>query len=141
MSFQGVRGGLNEKSLLSKQAQTRTAMPPHVHPVHTTLKDPSRLFYQSDYNRRLIIVSYWAVIILAIPLWWYTTSIQRLSLPASRVHSHAANRLRFPVRINLENTHDASLPASLQQLMRDRIEGLDVRVGNQAGVCTCCSPR
>ncbi|KAJ7485443.1 phosphatidylinositol-glycan biosynthesis class S protein-domain-containing protein [Mycena latifolia] len=113
-------------------------MPPHVHPVGTTLRDPSRLFYQSDYNRRLIIASYWVVIIVAIPLWWYTTSIERLSLPVSRVHSHAGTQLRFPVQINLVNTQDASLSASLQQLILDQMrrspqawKGLDVRVRNQ----------
>ncbi|KAJ7927484.1 phosphatidylinositol-glycan biosynthesis class S protein-domain-containing protein [Mycena leptocephala] len=93
-------------------------MPPHVHPEGTTLRDPSRLFYQSEYNRRLIIASYWVVIIAAIPF--------------------AGNQLRFPVRINLENTQDASLSSSLQQLMDDRIQkspqawkGLDVKVRNQ----------
>ncbi|KAJ7126058.1 phosphatidylinositol-glycan biosynthesis class S protein-domain-containing protein [Mycena epipterygia] len=113
-------------------------MPPHVHPEGTTLRDPSRLFYQTDYIRRLIIASYWAIIILAIPLWWHTTSIERLSLPTSRVHSQAGNHLHFPVHIQLENTQDASLSASLQQLIHDRIrrspqawKGLDVKVHNQ----------
>ncbi|KAJ7754509.1 phosphatidylinositol-glycan biosynthesis class S protein-domain-containing protein [Mycena metata] len=115
-------------------------MPPHVHPEGTTLRDPSKLFFQLDFNRRLIIASYWVVIIAAIPLWWHFTSIERLSLPTSRVHSQAANQLRFPVQIQLENIQDASLPASLQQLMDDRIQrspqawkGLDVRVRNQNG--------
>ncbi|KAJ7512620.1 phosphatidylinositol-glycan biosynthesis class S protein-domain-containing protein [Mycena galericulata] len=110
---------------------------PHIHPEGTKLRDPSTLFYQSDYIRRLIIASYWVVIVVAIPLWWHTTSIERLSLPTSRVHSQAGNRLRFPVHIKLENIQDASLPASLQQLIHDKIrrspqtwKGLDVRVNN-----------
>ncbi|KAJ6595693.1 phosphatidylinositol-glycan biosynthesis class S protein-domain-containing protein [Mycena vulgaris] len=113
-------------------------MPPHVHPERTTLRDPSRLFYQTDYNRRLIIASYWVIVIVAVPLWWYTTSIERLSLPASRVRSHAGNQLRFPVQINLEDTQDASLSTSLQQLIHDRMQrspqawkGLDVSVRNR----------
>ncbi|KAJ7266892.1 phosphatidylinositol-glycan biosynthesis class S protein-domain-containing protein [Mycena haematopus] len=111
---------------------------PHVHPDGTTLRDPSRLFYQSEYNRRLIIVSYWLLIIAAIPLWWHITSIQRLSLPTSRIHTQARNQLRFPVQIRLEGIQDTSLPASLQRLVDERIrrspqawKGLDVQVSNQ----------
>ncbi|KAJ7664300.1 phosphatidylinositol-glycan biosynthesis class S protein-domain-containing protein [Mycena rosella] len=133
------RRGLNEKCKRACQTQPCQTSPchQHAHPERTTLRDPSRLFYQTDYNRRLIIASYWVVIIFSIPLWWYTTSIQRLSLPASRVHSHAGNQLRFPLQITLENAQDASLSASLQQLIHDRMrrspqawKGLDVRVRN-----------
>ncbi|KAF8134711.1 phosphatidylinositol-glycan biosynthesis class S protein-domain-containing protein [Mycena galopus ATCC 62051] len=113
----------------------------HVHPDGTTLRDPSKLFYQSEYNRRLIIASYWVLIIAAIPLWWHITSIERLPLPASRVHAQAANQLRFPVQIQLEGTQDTSLAASLQQLLDDRIrrspqawKGLDVKITNENGV-------
>ncbi|KAJ6495282.1 phosphatidylinositol-glycan biosynthesis class S protein-domain-containing protein [Mycena sanguinolenta] len=108
---------------------------PHIHPDGTKLRDPSSLFYQSEHIRRLIILSFWLVIIAAIPLWWHITSIQRLSLPTSRVHAQAGNQLHFPVQIQLEGIRDASLPASLQRLMEDRIrrspqawKGLDVKV-------------
>lgn len=47
--------------------------------------DLSKLFFQSSTTRRRIIASYWVVIILAIPIWWRITSIDRLSLPESRV--------------------------------------------------------
>ncbi|KAK7044600.1 GPI transamidase component PIG-S [Favolaschia claudopus] len=111
-------------------------MPPHVHvhPDGTSLRDPSRLFYQSDYIRRLIIASYWLFIIAAIPLWWHITSIERLSLPTARVHAQAANHLRFPVQIQLENVQDPSISTSLQKLLDDRIhksQGLDVQVRHQ----------
>jgi hypothetical protein len=36
--------------------------------------------FQSNGTRRSIIASYWAVILLTLPLWWYTTSIERLPL-------------------------------------------------------------
>ncbi|KAJ7240452.1 phosphatidylinositol-glycan biosynthesis class S protein-domain-containing protein [Mycena rebaudengoi] len=111
------------------------------HPEGTSLRDPSKLFYQSDYNRRLIIGSYWIVIILAIPLWWSTTSIERLSLPTSRVKSQAGKELRFPVQIQLDGVQDPSLSASLQHLLDDRIrkspqawKGLDVKVRNRDDV-------
>ncbi|KAK7039552.1 GPI transamidase component PIG-S [Favolaschia claudopus] len=112
-------------------------MPPHVHvhPDGTSLRDPSRLFYQSDSIRRLIIASYWLFIIAAIPLWWHITSIERLSLPTARVHAQAANHLRFPVQIQLENVQDSSISTSLQKLLDDRIHkshGLDVQVRQQS---------
>ncbi|KAJ6558214.1 phosphatidylinositol-glycan biosynthesis class S protein-domain-containing protein [Mycena capillaripes] len=112
-------------------------MPQHIHPAATTLRDPSRLFYQLDYNRRLIIASYLVVLVAALPLWWQITSIERLSLPTAQVHSQAGNKLRFPVQIKLENTQDAFLASSLQQLLEDRIRkspqawnGLDVKICN-----------
>jgi hypothetical protein len=125
--------------LFTGQNQTLTWQMPH--PEGTSLRDPSKLFYQSDYNRRLIIGSYWIVIILAIPLWWSTTSIERLSLPTSRVKSQAGKELRFPVQIQLDGVQDPSLSASLQHLLDDRIrkspqawKGLDVKVRNRDGV-------
>ena len=49
--------------------------------------DPSQLSFEQPRTRRYIIASYWLVVLLAIPLWWKTTSIDRLSLPASRVYA------------------------------------------------------
>ncbi|KAI0355923.1 hypothetical protein OH77DRAFT_1511316 [Trametes cingulata] len=65
-------------------------------------KDPAQLCFESVRTRRLIIASYWAVVLLAIPLWWKTTSIERLSLPASRVYAQRGRELVFPVEVNLE---------------------------------------
>ncbi|KAF8960324.1 phosphatidylinositol-glycan biosynthesis class S protein-domain-containing protein [Flammula alnicola] len=87
----------------SSQSTTNTkplSLPP-------TLRDPANLFYQKDELRRSIIVSYWIVILLAFPLWWYTTSIERLTLPSGRVHQLAQNHLELPIRICLE-TADVS---------------------------------
>ncbi|KAF7325859.1 GPI transamidase component PIG-S [Mycena kentingensis (nom. inval.)] len=97
------------------------------HPASTSLKDPSTLFYQSLYNRRLIIAAYWLVLVAALPIWWHTTSIQRLSLPTTRVNAQAANSLRFPIRISIQ---DPSLVDSLQNHLRARVakDGLDVTV-------------
>lgn len=49
--------------------------------------DPSRLSFESAWTRRKILASYWIAVILAIPLWWKITSIDRLSLPGARVRS------------------------------------------------------
>lgn len=70
------------------------------------------LFFQRDATRRSIIASYWLVIILALPLWWYTTTIHRLSLPSSRVEAIARNELLIPISICLV-TNDHSLPEKL----------------------------
>lgn len=50
-------------------------------------------------HSRSVIVSYWTVVLLALPLWWSTTSIVRLSLPVARVHVHERSTLRLPVHI------------------------------------------
>lgn len=47
----------------------------------------SELAFESVQTRRLIIASYWVVILLAIPLWWQSTSIPRLALPRKRVEA------------------------------------------------------
>lgn len=43
------------------------------------------IVFQSDSSRRRILLSYWAAILIGIPLWWVTTSLTRLPLPESRV--------------------------------------------------------
>ncbi|KAF7318895.1 hypothetical protein HMN09_00225300 [Mycena chlorophos] len=98
----------------------------------TSLRDPSTLFFQSEAIRRLIISSYWVVLIAALPLWWHTTSIERLSLPTSRVNAQADRQLRLPISIGLE---DASLVGPLQRELDSRGQrwkGLDVTVAGAA---------
>lgn len=97
-------------------------------------RDPSKLFFQADSIRRSIISAYWLIILLALPLWWSTTSIERLSLPSSRVASQAQNKLNIPIRINLQDhPNGASLAPHLQRSldehitkMPERWKGLDV---------------
>ncbi|KAF8889674.1 phosphatidylinositol-glycan biosynthesis class S protein-domain-containing protein [Infundibulicybe gibba] len=93
------------------------------HSTARTLLDPSTIFYQSTNIRRLIILSYWIVILFSVPLWWSTTSIERLSLPTSRVHSHAHNRLKIPITIHLQNLEGTDFLNSdeLQGLVDDRM--------------------
>ena len=85
-----------------------------------SLRDPAKLFYQTDKTRRSIVIAYWSIIILAIPLWWYTTSIERLSLPSHHVHQQAKNHLRLPVRICLQ-TGDEHLSDSVRTSFSDNI--------------------
>jgi|SRR5882762_480760 phosphatidylinositol glycan class S len=106
--------------------------------LSNSLKDPSRLSFESTRTRRLILGSYWAVVLLALPLWWYTTSIERLSLPASRVLRLREQNLRFPLHLLLDTGGHGNPTATAndyqrildQQAMydKDRWEGLDVNV-------------
>lgn len=67
-------------------------------------KDPSTIHFQSPNVRRLIIISYWAAVMLALPLWWSTTSIQRLALPNARVNAESQRTLEIPIRILLDRS-------------------------------------
>ncbi|KAI0631265.1 phosphatidylinositol-glycan biosynthesis class S protein-domain-containing protein [Trametes polyzona] len=98
--------------------------------------DPAKLCFESVRTRRLIIASYWAVVLLAIPLWWKTTSIERLSLPTSRVYAQRSRELSFPVSVNVELPGESkaqSLERGLQdalQLSKDAVaaSAVDVRL-------------
>ena len=57
--------------------------------------DPALLCFESIRTRRHIISSYWLVVFLALPLWWKTTSIDRLALPTSRVHAESQQKVYF----------------------------------------------
>jgi len=114
----------------------------------SSLKDPSKLCFESSRTRRLVLGSYWAVVLLALPLWWYTTSIERLSLPSSRVLGLFERHLRFQLHLQLdtEGCGDAAVVAKDWQgifdqkaALEERWEGLDVYVhpkmhgGNTSG--------
>ncbi|KAL1665216.1 phosphatidylinositol-glycan biosynthesis class S protein-domain-containing protein [Schizophyllum commune] len=95
---------------------------------NSPLKDPSKIHYQANHVRRLIIASYWLVIVLALPLWWRTTSIERLRLPQGRIGSLGDKSLRFDIGLYAEDgrVRDAlERPAFKERLAG---EGVDVRV-------------
>lgn len=79
----------------------------------SSLKDPSNLFYQSTKIRRLILASYWVVVILTLPLWWYSTSIERLSLPSGRVAAIRDKKTPFDIHL-----HTTLGPAEAQELRK-----------------------
>ena len=103
----------------------------------SSLKDPSKICFESTRTRRLVLGSYWAVVLLALPLWWYTTSIERLSLPSSRVLGLFERHLRFQLHLQLdtEGYKDAVVVArdwqgmlNQRTALEERWEGLDVYV-------------
>lgn len=58
------------------------------------LKDPSTLLFEKSSTRRWIFGSYLALVLLGLPLWWRTTSIERLSLPTPRIDSLSGKEVR-----------------------------------------------
>ncbi|KAL0959938.1 hypothetical protein HGRIS_011601 [Hohenbuehelia grisea] len=86
------------------------------------LRDPSQLYFQADHVRRTIIAAYWIIIFLAVPLWWHTTSIERLPLPSALVESQAERELQFPIRLQVPESHAVILPR-LQGLLREKTLG------------------
>ncbi|KZV79584.1 hypothetical protein EXIGLDRAFT_734824, partial [Exidia glandulosa HHB12029] len=91
-----------------------------------------------DVLRVNIIASYWAVVLCAIPLWWYTTSITRLPLPTSRLSAlEWTDSFKFPVDlVVLRTAGDAPVSeAELERAIRRRTQldgarwgALDVRI-------------
>ncbi|EIN08399.1 hypothetical protein PUNSTDRAFT_103264 [Punctularia strigosozonata HHB-11173 SS5] len=53
-------------------------------------------------TRPRILASYWAIILLAVPLWWWATSIERLSLPEDEIWDISEQKLRFPIHLALD---------------------------------------
>jgi hypothetical protein len=93
----------------------------------------------TDRTRRPIIFAYWAVVLLTVPLWWYTTSIQRLSLPAQRVAVLADRELRLPIDVNID-TPDTGISQEVQRTLSQQCSAaiqLNVRDREgHSGVCT-----
>ncbi|KAI0035478.1 phosphatidylinositol-glycan biosynthesis class S protein-domain-containing protein [Vararia minispora EC-137] len=46
-------------------------------------KHISSLYFQQPSVRRSILIASWIVILLGVPLWWFTTAIERLPLPST----------------------------------------------------------
>ncbi|KZS87266.1 hypothetical protein SISNIDRAFT_447022 [Sistotremastrum niveocremeum HHB9708] len=69
----------------------------------TALPAESAVAFQTPSIRRLIILSYWVAVIIGLPIWLYTTSIQRLSLPESQVISLQGQPVDIPVNLYLDD--------------------------------------
>ncbi|KAL1704830.1 phosphatidylinositol-glycan biosynthesis class S protein-domain-containing protein [Schizophyllum commune] len=114
---------------MSEDASPTSPLLPDAHPPDDyPLKDPSKIHYQANHVRRLIIASYWLVIVLALPLWWRTTSIERLGLPQGRIGSLGDKSSRFSIGLSVQS--ERVREALDRPHWKERLagEGLDVRV-------------
>ncbi|KDQ58611.1 hypothetical protein JAAARDRAFT_47014 [Jaapia argillacea MUCL 33604] len=80
----------------------------------------SALPFESAAVRRSILAAYWLVIIFALPLWWSSTSIERLSLPNSRVWSETTRTLQFPLHVVVNEGGGASGRHDLDRQLTER---------------------
>lgn len=58
------------------------------------LKEPSTLPFEQPRTRVWILASCLLIVVLGLPLWWSTTSIERLSLPTSHVDNLESKEVR-----------------------------------------------
>ena len=112
------------------QMDTNNTIPPG-------LRNPADIFFQKDGVRRAIVAAFWTVIILAIPLWWHTTSIERLPLPDARVSNQVSKSVSIPVRVCVEGASDglvSRVQAGVTWKVPARWKGLEVTIaGGQCG--------
>lgn len=43
--------------------------------------------HQTNFVRCSILLAYWLIVLICLPIWWHMTSIERLSLPSVRIAS------------------------------------------------------
>lgn len=83
------------------------AAPPDAVRAALTKKEPPPESPQSFRIRSLVIVSFWAIVLLlGLPVWWQTTAIYRARLPLNQMMDWADGRVRnsplvFPPRRRL----------------------------------------
>ncbi|KAJ3891189.1 phosphatidylinositol-glycan biosynthesis class S protein-domain-containing protein [Lentinula edodes] len=106
--------------------------------AESRFRNPSTLFFQSDPIRRYIIASYWVLVALALPLWWTTTSIERLPLPTSEVLAQAQKKLEIPLEICLDSAF-LNQVSSIQDSLHHASPYLDVQMNNgqDCSMCFC----
>ncbi|KAF2840475.1 hypothetical protein M501DRAFT_991468 [Patellaria atrata CBS 101060] len=90
-------------------------------------KQPPPESNETLWTRRLVILSFWAVVIcLGIPIWWKTTTVYRAVLPLQAMMDWSDGKICRPV-FPLQIFIDAPflLPADAQNLIRTTQHALD----------------
>lgn len=103
------------------------------------LKEPQRLPFESAKIRRLVLCSYWTIIILALPFWWRLTSIERIALPSVHVRAQLERKFVFPIYVQLDapsfENRAPRLVTELNEALAQTLHAsptwrnLDIRVG------------
>ncbi|KAI0078298.1 hypothetical protein K474DRAFT_1641640 [Panus rudis PR-1116 ss-1] len=110
---------------MAQRAEATVQQPEASEPAHI---DPSKLTFESPWTRRRIIACYWAVIILALPLWWKLTSIERLALPEAQVKSIAAKKWQPRVHIRAQSNTASDSAQTLLQAVSTQLAARGVAV-------------
>lgn len=65
-------------------------------------KQPPAESHESIRARQLVILSFWIIVIfLGIPIWWWTTSIHRATLPLKEMMNWAEGKVSHPDSVDL----------------------------------------
>ncbi|KAG8771945.1 GPI transamidase component [Ceratobasidium sp. 428] len=86
--------------------------------------------YPHDKGRLRIILAYWAVVLVCLPVWWMLTTVQRLPLPATKVKDAGSQELRIPINVDinvLDGLCDTATFASSVRMGWDRTLGAEKR--------------
>ncbi|CAE6405282.1 unnamed protein product [Rhizoctonia solani] len=83
---------------------------PTTPPQTPRLSAPS---YPHDRGRFKIIIAYWLVLIVAGPVWWALTTVQRLPLPEVQVKEASSQSVRIPINVNVDVTDGLCDPTTL----------------------------
>lgn len=110
--------------------------------------DVDPMSFQSHAKRSQITLAYWAVILLCIPYWWYSTAIERHSLPLSAVSAWNSvdvrgNTVSCCKAIKLIAAHfyqpcPVLLPISLQVEGLDNTPALITKLNEEASQAKSC---
>lgn len=76
-------------------------------------KQPPQELAESIYIRRLVIFSFWVVVVVfGLPTWWWTTSIHRARLPLQDMMDWADGKVLWPLS-SCNTTADGDAPSRL----------------------------
>ncbi|KAH9962892.1 phosphatidylinositol-glycan biosynthesis class S protein-domain-containing protein [Russula dissimulans] len=89
------------------------------------LREPSTLPFERSSTRIWVLSSYLVLVALALPVWWSTTSIQRLSLPTSNVESLGSRELHLPISVVVNAASpDARKLRTILESRKDKMSAL-----------------
>ncbi|CAG8956700.1 hypothetical protein HYFRA_00012244 [Hymenoscyphus fraxineus] len=122
-----VRPGVESASVPNEVESTTDHAPVNAVNATPKKKEPPPEKPEHIRLRILVISSWWAIIIfLGLPVWWYTTTIYRASLPLDEMRDWADGRVCrpvFPLRISIEA--DSLQDHESQHLLRTTQHALD----------------
>ncbi|KAN0108949.1 Phosphatidylinositol-glycan biosynthesis class S domain containing protein [Russula decolorans] len=90
--------------------------------VEHGLKEPSTLSFEQPRTRVTILASYLLLVVLGLPLWWSTTSIERLSLPTFHVDSLGSKELHLPISVAVNIANPGTPSDNLVEKLRTIFE-------------------